>query len=105
MDCNNEIKSAQFTGIMSILDRAAYLGIGKNSRLTQYLDVEAACIQYNMKLEDWLAAPVADFIHDFAGIQDNIDRRTGLIYHTFHPLFVPKFADSPLSLYPISPNL
>ena len=43
---------------------------------------------WHLRLQVWLAAPDFDFIHDFVGIQNHIDR----INKTFDNRFLPRFA-------------
>lgn len=77
-----------FLTIGRITQRAREMGIADGERITQFMDIENAAIQFNMRLEEMADAPDADFAHDFIGIQDNINRETGKV----EGLFVPRYA-------------
>lgn len=76
--------------VAKICDRAESLGIRKGSRLTATMDVNLAADHFNMKLSEWLNADDFNFIHDFVGIQNHIDRVT----KTFDNRFLPRFAEN-----------
>lgn len=56
--------------------------------MSHHMDI-SACIANNfpLKLDEWLAAPDFDFVHDFYGITRHINRRTGKIEDCFLPRF------------------
>lgn len=74
--------------IAKIVDRAEKLNIRKGTRITAILDVDLADKKWNLRLEDWLNADDFNFVHDFIGIQNHIDRLT----KTFSDRFLPRFA-------------
>ena len=71
-----------------IVKRAQGMGITIGTHTTQIMDIHNAHKQFNLRLDDFLAAPDFDFAHDFIGIQRNIDRITCRIGN----LFVPRYA-------------
>ena len=74
--------------IVKIVERAEKLGVGRGTRMTRVMDMQNAHVQFNLRLDEMLAAEDFDFLHDFMGIQANMDRRTGRL----KGLFVPRFA-------------
>lgn len=74
--------------IQRIVDRATYLGGDYASRLTMMLDLELAYAAFQLRLEDLLNAPTADFLHDVSQIGAYINRAT----KTFDVDFVPRYA-------------
>lgn len=78
---------AEFNTIVMIVERAERMGIGKGTRVTRVMDIENAHKQFNLRLEDFLAAEDFDFTHDFTGIQTHINRETGRCENHFVPRF------------------
>lgn len=74
---------------LKIIERAEKLGINFISRLTVFIDLEVADKTFNLRLEEFLNADDMNFIHDFIGIQNNIDRSTKEF-----GFFVPRFASN-----------
>jgi hypothetical protein len=74
--------------ILKIVKRAQSMGIAQGSQCTQFIDIEKAFDQFDMRLDDWLAADNFNFSHDFCGIQNCMNRRTGKV----EGLFLPRFS-------------
>ena len=74
-----------------IIRRAIEEGIEVKSIMTAMMDVESADMKFNMKLDEWMNADLQDFVHDFIGIQRNINRGSGYPAKDFNS-FVPRFA-------------
>ena len=72
---------------VKIIERADKLDVNFISRLTALMDLEFADKTFNLRLEEFLNADDNNFIHDFVGIQLNIDRRIKEFGY-----FVPRFA-------------
>lgn len=75
--------------MVAIVERAEKLGICRD-RLTLLIDLDKAHQQFDLRLEEMLAAEDFDFAHDVRGIQNNIDRSVGVVVN----FFVPRFARS-----------
>lgn len=58
------------------------------SRLSLFMDVELADKKYRLRLQEWLNSDDRNFLHDWLGIQQNINRRE----KTFNKYFIPRFA-------------
>ena len=71
-----------------IADRAQALDIARGDTITQMMDIDHAADQFNMRLEEMAEADDFNFAHDFIGIQNTMNRETGMI----EGLFVPRFA-------------
>ena len=82
--------------INQINDRAAGLGIMYNSRLSHSMDIDYAVQAFNIDLKAWLDSSTNDFMHDYVGIYQNIDRDAISSKHSFSKndfgRFVPRFA-------------
>lgn len=78
----------EWNTIIRIVERAEHVGIGRGTRITRMMDIQNAHKQFNLRLDDMLAADDFDFAHDFIGIQTNMNRLTGRIEN----LFVPRYA-------------
>ena len=78
----------RFEKIVKIIERAEAIGIAKKDRVTHLLDIENADKQFNLDLDDWMDADDGNFAHDFIGIYNHMNRRTGLC----EDFFVPRFA-------------
>ena len=78
----------EWNAIIRIVDRAERIGIGRGTRITRMMDIQNAHKQFNLRLDDMLAADDFDFAHDFIGIQANMNRLSGRIEN----LFVPRYA-------------
>ena len=61
----------------------------KKDRLSNMMDIESADWQFNLRLDDWLAADDVNFYHDFFGIIRESDRST---FPATFGLFVPRFS-------------
>ena len=61
--------------------------IKRTKKSTIMMDVSAAHIKYPLDLEGLLNAEDFDFIHDVAGINRHIDRKTGDLKDCFLPRF------------------
>lgn len=58
------------------------------SRLSLLMDIELADQKFHLCLQDWLEADEENFVHDYNGIHNHIDRQT----KTFDKHFIPRFA-------------
>lgn len=74
--------------ICKIMKRAKCLDISFGSSLVMYVDLELAINYFGMDLQAWLDADDQAFSADFIGIQQHVNRNTGL----FDQGFVPRFA-------------
>lgn len=74
--------------LAKICTRAEKLGISQGSRMTAMLDLNLADERWHLRLHEWLASEDFNFIHDFVGIQNHIDR----LHKTFDNRFLPRFA-------------
>lgn len=81
-------KKQEFETIVRIVERAEAMGIARGDRFTRIMDIEHAHKQFNLRLDEMLAADSFDFTHDFTGIQSAMNRETCRI----EGLFVPRFA-------------
>lgn len=81
-------KKQEMDLILAIVKRAQEMGITLGDQCTQVMDMHFTHQQFNLRLEEMLAAPEFDFIHDFCGIQRHIDRKTGAM----GGLFIPRYA-------------
>ena len=61
----------------------------KKDRFSNMMDIESADMQFNLRLDDWLAADDVNFYHDFFGIIRESDRST---FPATFGLFVPSFS-------------
>ena len=61
----------------------------KKDRFSNMMDIESADMQFNLRLDDWLAADDVNFYHDFFGIIRESDRST---FPATFGLFVPRFS-------------
>ena len=77
-------KKTEFETIVAIVERAEKMGIARGDRFTKIMDIDNAHKQFNLRLEEMLAA--CDF--DFTRIQTCMNRDTCRI----EGLFVPRFA-------------
>lgn len=78
----------RFNTLAKICSRAEKLGISQGTRMTAMLDVDLADKRWHLRLHEWLASDDFNFIHDFVGIQNHVDR----INKTFDNRFLPRFA-------------
>lgn len=72
-----------------IVKRAESLGIFKGERISALMDVESADLKFNLKLDEWLKSDDDNFIHDYCGIANNINR-TSKDFGDFVPRFAGK---------------
>jgi hypothetical protein len=71
--------------IRNIVSRAQELGM-TNDRLGSIMDIDACNSNGTpLNLKQFLAFDDFNFAHDFIGIQNHIDRRTGELQHCFLP--------------------
>lgn len=61
----------------------------KKDRFSNMMDIESADMQFNLRLDDWLAADDVNFYHDFFGIIRESDHST---FPATFGLFVPRFS-------------
>lgn len=80
----------EFETIVKIVERAERIGVvSKKRRITSIMDVENAHKHFNIRLKEWLECEDEyEFLHDFVGIANNIDRGNPTNFN----LFVPRFA-------------
>lgn len=74
-----------------IIKRAEKEGVVITDKFGALMDVESADIRFNLRLEEWLTADAFNFMHDWIGIQRNIDRTKGFPAKDFG-WFIPRFA-------------
>lgn len=74
-----------------VIKRAEMEGDVIFDKLSALMDVESADMKFNLRLEEWITADAFNFMHDWNGIQDNINRSNGFPAEDFG-LFVPRFA-------------
>ena len=74
--------------LAEIAQRAEQLGISRSDRLTTVLDIDLADKHWHLRLDAWLNADDFNFVHDFVGIQNHINRET----KSFDNRFVPRYA-------------
>ena len=77
----------RFETILKIVERAEGMDIARGSRVTRLLDMEFADKQFNLRLDEFLAADDLDFVHDFSGIQAHMNRDTCRVENHFVPRF------------------
>lgn len=77
----------RYDKILAIVKRAQALNIAEYNQFTQFMDIDAAFNQFELRLDDMLNADDYEFMHDFEGIQNHINRKTGKIKG-----FVPRFS-------------
>lgn len=78
----------QYQLIHEIVQRAQKMGICVRAIGTAFMDMECAAQTFNLRLKEMLNADETNFIHDFVGIANHINRLTG----RFTEGFVPRFA-------------
>lgn len=61
----------------------------KKDRFSIMMDIESADMEFNLRLDDWLAADDMNFYHDFFGIIRESDRST---FPATFGFFVPRFS-------------
>lgn len=76
---------------VEICERAEQLGIElKNNRIQALMDVESADKKFDLKLDEWLNADDLNFMCDYRGIRNNINRSE--FPATDFGAFIPQFA-------------
>ena len=75
----------------AVVDRAKSLGLVHGEIVSVLLDIDIAFQKYHMDLIAWLEADNVNFIHDFVGIRNNVNRVT----KTIDGHFIPRFATFP----------
>lgn len=89
---NEEIERKRYSMYVAIMVRATALGLMKETEATErMMDIESADKKFRLCLDDWLHADDFNFMHDFCGIKNNINRKNGFPATDFG-LFVPRFA-------------
>lgn len=82
--------------INKINNRAYELGIMYDSRLNHSMDIDYAVQAFDIDLEAWLDSTDTDFMHDYVGIYNNINRDAISLKHSASQndfgTFVPRFA-------------
>ena len=61
----------------------------KKDRFSNIMDIDSADTQFNLRLDDWLAADDVNFYHDFFGIIREANRSN---FPATFGLFVPRFS-------------
>ncbi len=85
-----KVSNEDFLTIAKIAERSEKMKVGFGERITRIMDLEIAHEKFNLKLEEFLGAEDMDFIHDFCGIQERIDRYNKKWEDEF---FLPRFAN------------
>lgn len=76
----------------AIMGRATAMGLMQEPEaVDRMMDIESADRKFNLRLDDWMAADNFNFVHDFVGIRNNINRGNGFPATDFG-FFVPRFA-------------
>lgn len=89
---NKEEERRRHLTYAAIMGRATVLGLMEETEATErMMDIESADKKFHLRLADWLNADDFNFMHDFYGIRNNIDRKNGFPATDFG-LFVPRFA-------------
>ena len=87
---NNDNDRKIFDLKLRIIERAEAAGLSPYGRATAVLDLDNAHRQFDLRLEDWLAADDINFAHDWVGIQQHMNRSAKRV----EDLFLPRFATS-----------
>ena len=81
--------NTEFNFYYQITRRAEKLGVvSKTYRIRSLLDIENAHKHFNIDLKKWLESDDENFVHDFIGITNNIDRENPTNFGMFVPRFV-----------------
>lgn len=72
--------------INKIIVRAKKVGL-EVDRMTSFIDLDFCVDKYNLDVKGLLNADDFNFIHDFCGIRDNLDRRNKTLVD-----FLPRFS-------------
>lgn len=73
--------------ILAIVKRAQRMGIAAGSQSTQFMDMEIAAKQFDLRLDLMLEADDQNFAHDFCGVQAHMDREKCQVVDCFLPRF------------------
>lgn len=73
--------------ILAIVKRAQALGIAQGEQYVQFMDIENAAKQFDLRLDLMLEADDQNFAHDFCGIQNHMDREKCQVVDCFSPRF------------------
>lgn len=76
--------------IMKIAERADEKGLLLFDRLSLIMDIEAVHAEIGLRLTDLLNADDMNFMHDIAGIQQHIDRRSKKLMDCFLPRYAKR---------------
>lgn len=75
-----------------IMCRATVMGLmDKDEAVSVMMDIESADLKFNLRLDEWFGADNFNFLHDFIGIRNNINRKNGFPATDFG-CFIPRFA-------------
>lgn len=75
---------------VAVIERAEKTGFIVD-RIHVLMDIESADRKFDLRMEDWLAADGYDFLHDFVGILNHVNRDSGFPATDFGD-FVPRFS-------------
>ena len=81
-------KKERFEKIVKIVERSEKMGIGFGDRTDRLMDIDYADKQFTLRLDEFLNADDFNFVHDFCGIQNHMDREKCECVD----FFVPRFA-------------
>lgn len=73
-----------------IIERARVMNLDVGDLFARLMDISSADYAFNLRLEDWLNADDFNFVHDWYGIINNINRNN--YPSTDFGFFVPRFA-------------
>lgn len=79
----------KFELIVKIAKRAEEMDLVMFDRISLIMDLECADEEFDLRLEELLAADNFNFSHDVAGIQNNLNRQKRKMGNTF----VPRYAE------------
>lgn len=89
---NKEVERKRHLTYAAIMGRATVMGLMKETEATErMMDIESADKKFHLRLDVWLNADDFNFMHDFYGIRNNINRKNGFPATDF-VFFVPRFA-------------
>ena len=79
--------------MVKVCERARNMGVAQGNGITQLMDMECADKAFDMDWEGLLNADGVNFVHDFCGIQNNINRqRFNETHEIDFNLFLPRYA-------------
>jgi hypothetical protein len=83
-------KAKDFDTIDLIVERTIKLHANQSDQVTLFIDLMKCHDEVTLDLEKLLNFPVGDFLHDIYGIQQYMDRRTGILKDCFLPRSISK---------------